>query len=106
MGFWDDVRNGRDQVRAASGAPRVDRDRRQNRDPWDDRTTGGQAPDSAELENALRIVSELTAYAQQQESRIIELINALEPMANVLRLPGVKNFLLLRFHPDQHARRQ
>lgn len=110
MSFWDDFRNGRDQVRAASGAPRFDRDRRQNRDQRND---GVGAPGSAnlqatleqrerELDDALRLLGEFKEYVEQQQDRLIEVIGAVEPMAKVLRLPGVKTFLLQRFHPDTH----
>lgn len=113
MGFWDDFRNGRDQVRAASGAPRVDRDRRQNRDAWDDRTTGGGAPGNTELraaleqrerelDDAFRLLAEMKEFIELQSNRVIELIGAVEPMASVLRLPGVKTYLLQHFHPDVH----
>jgi hypothetical protein len=113
MSFWEDFRNGRDQVRAAKGAPRVDRDRKQDRDAWDKGAGGGQASGSAELQAALeqrerelddafRLLAEMKEFVELQSNRVIELIGAIEPMANVLRLPGVKTFLLQRFHPDAH----
>ena len=111
MGFWDDFRNGREQVRAARGAPRVDdRDRKQNREARND---GAAAPGSAELQAALeqrerelddafRLLAEMKEFIELQSNRVIELIGAVEPMASVLRLPGVKTYLLQHFHPDVH----
>lgn len=56
----------------------------------------------AELAEALRLVRELTDYVELTENRVIELIAEAEPMAKALRLPGVKTFLLQRFHPDKY----
>ena len=108
MGFWDDFRNGREQVRAARGAPRADRDRKENRQPRND---GAAAPGAAELQAALeqrerelddafRLLAEMKEFIELQSNRVIELIGAVEPMAKVLRLPGVKTWLLQHFHPD------
>src|SRR5208337_3230719 len=56
----------------------------------------------AELTETKRLVAELKDYAEQLQSRVVELIAGAEPMAKVLRLPGVKTFLLQRFHPDKY----
>jgi hypothetical protein len=75
---------------------------------------GGQpAPDVADLDSALRqrddeladikrLLAEMTDYAEKMEARVIELIAGAEPMAKTLRLPGVKTFLMNKFHPDKY----
>jgi hypothetical protein len=127
MGFFDDFRRGRDEIRA-SAAPRTD-GRSRGKDTghnngWDDRTenTNGwqeepapqpQGPGIVELEaalrerdqsleEALRIMAGLKEYAEQMEDRVTQLLAGVQPMARVLLLPGIKSFLLHRFHPDKH----
>ena len=71
------------------------------------------APDAADLTSALRqrddeladikrLLAEMTDYAEKMEARVIELIAGAEPMAKTLRLPGVKIFLMNKFHPDKY----
>jgi hypothetical protein len=82
-------------------------------DAWTGNAGGQPAPDVADLDSALRQrddeladikrrLAEMTDYAEQMQSRVVELIAGAEPMAKTLRLPGVKTFLLNRFHPDKH----
>ncbi|MBN8900943.1 MAG: hypothetical protein BGO51_08115 [Rhodospirillales bacterium 69-11] len=128
MGFFDDFRRGRDEIRASQAAPRTD-GRKRGRDDsynngWDDRTQDTNSwqdepapqpagPGTAELEaalrerdqsleEALRIMQGLKEYAEQMEDRVTQLLAGVQPMARVLLLPGVKTFLLHRFHPDKH----
>jgi hypothetical protein len=129
MGFLDDFYRGIDQVRAARGAPPPN-GRNRGRDAghnngWDDRARGAndrqepppppqpEGPGVAELEaalrerdqsleEALRIMAGLKEYAEQMEDRVTQLLAGAQPMARVLLLPGVKSFLLHRFHPDKH----
>ena len=56
----------------------------------------------SEHDESKRLVGELVETVELLQGRVVELIAGAEPMANVLRLPGVKNFLLLSFHPDQY----
>ena len=44
----------------------------------------------------------LKEYAEQLQAQLEQLAAGVEPMAKVLMLPGVKTFLLQRFHPDKH----
>lgn len=128
MGFFDDFRRGRDEIRASQAAPRTD-GRKRSKDAdhnngWDDRAQGANqwqeepvpppaGPGVAELEaalresdqnleEALRIMQGLKEYAEQMEDRVTQLLAGVQPMARVLVLPGVKTFLLHRFHPDKH----
>jgi hypothetical protein len=55
-----------------------------------------------ELTEAKELLGEMTDYAEKMEARVIELIAGSEPMAKALLLPGVKTFLLQRFHPDKY----
>ena len=55
-----------------------------------------------ELAEAKRLLAEMADYAEQLESRVIELIAGAEPMAKALLLPGVKAFLTNKFHPDKY----
>ena len=55
-----------------------------------------------ELAETKQLLTEMTDYAEKMEARVIELIAGSEPMARALLLPGVKTFLLQRFHPDKH----
>jgi hypothetical protein len=120
-GFRDAFRQGREQARAARGAaplPGGQRDAGQDQwgpQSWDEApdAPAGQNPAGvAELQAALqerdgelaeskRLIAELKDYAEQLQSRVVELIAGAEPMAKALRLPGVKTFLLQRFHPDK-----
>jgi hypothetical protein len=56
----------------------------------------------AELAANRELVVELKEYAEQLQTRMAELIAGTEPMAKTLLLPGVRPFLLNRFHPDKH----
>jgi hypothetical protein len=119
-GFRDAFRQGREQARAARGAPPLSSEQR-GRD-WREQQSSDEAPDApaaqnsagvAELQAALqerddeladkkRLLAEFADYTEQLQNRVVELIAGAEPMAKVLRLPGVKAFLLQRFHPDKH----
>ena len=113
--FRDAFRQGREQARAARGAPPL------SRNGWDAPAAPDEAaadnaaepPGSAEFEEALRqrdddlaeakqLLTEMTDYAEKMEARVIELIAGSEPMAKALLLPGVKVYLLQRFHPDKY----
>jgi hypothetical protein len=112
--FKEAFRQGREQARAARGAPPL------SRNGWDASAPdeaaaddAAEAPVIAEFEEALRqrdddlaeakqLLTEMTDYAEKMEGRVIELIAASEPMARVLLLPGVKVYLLQRFHPDKY----
>lgn len=128
MGFLDDFYRGRDQVRAARGDPPANgRNRGRDADHNDGRsdeahnTNGWQEEPAPQpegpriveleaalrerdqsLEEALRIMAGLKEYAEQMEDRVTQLLAGIQPMARVLLLPGVKSFLLHRFHPDKH----
>lgn len=111
-GFWDSFRQGRNQARAARGLPPMD-----GAGPveWAEDNAGdgeSEQPDAeglqaaleqrdAELDEAKRLVGELKDYIERQQDRVVELIAGNEPMAKVLRLPGVRTWLLQRFHPDK-----
>jgi hypothetical protein len=123
-GYWDDVRQLRNQMRAARGAAPLPEKRRKagqdrpqpSRDEmpaWDETSPGDAGENSGgaeaqttvqdgELAEAKRLLAEMTDYAEQLEARVVELIAGAEPMARVLRLPGVKTFLLTKFHPDKY----
>jgi hypothetical protein len=112
--FKEAFRQGREQARAARGAPPL------SRNEWDAPGSGEAAADdgthaagSAAFEEALRqrdeelaetkqLLAEMADYAEKMEARVIELIASSEPMARVLLLPGVKTYLLQRFHPDKY----
>ena len=47
-------------------------------------------------------MGELAETVELLQARVVELIGGAEPMAKVLRLPGVKTWLLQRFHPDKY----
>lgn len=119
-GFGQSFRQGRDQARAARGDPPLP-DQRQGApqgqpepQSWDEAPAAGQpSADIAALEAALRdrddelgevkrLLGEMKDYAEQLQNRVVELIAGAEPMAKALRLPGVKTFLLQRFHPDKY----
>jgi hypothetical protein len=104
-GFMEGLRRGRDAAIAAGGRRRpsaeVDADESQVDDD-------ASLPDAyralqAEHEESKRLVAELAETVELLQGRVIELIKGAEPMANVLQLPGVKKYLRMRFHPDQHA---
>jgi len=57
----------------------------------------------AEHEESKRLVAELADTVEQLQERVKDLILGAEVMANVLMLPGVKRYLRMRFHPDQHV---
>jgi hypothetical protein len=120
-GFREAFRQGRDEARARRGPlPGKQRDAGQDRyqpPPQDAAEYPDAAPQDragfddlqaalqerdAELAEALRLVAELKDYAEQLQSRVVELIAGAEPMAKALRLPGVKTFLLNKFHPDKY----
>jgi hypothetical protein len=126
-GYWDDVRQLRNEMRTARGAaPLPERRRKAGQDrpqpqpsrdetpAWDETSlgdteenSGGAAEAQAavqdgELAEAKRLLAEMTDYAEQLENRVAELIAGAEPMAKVLRLPGVKTFVLNKFHPDKY----
>jgi hypothetical protein len=61
------------------------------------------AGDGAKEDNSL---AEITALAEQLQARVDELEAGgaeVTVLAGVLRLPGVKTWLLSRFHPDKHT---
>jgi hypothetical protein len=115
--FMSEFRKGRNEARAVRGAPPLPR---RERDAWDgdeaapaERNDGAGNARLAELEPALgesgdelantkRLLGEMADYAEKMEARVIELIAGAEPMAKTLRLPGVKTYLLQRFHPDKY----
>jgi hypothetical protein len=127
--FGKGFREGREQARAARGAPPLrgrehdaGQDRREPPPPsWDeppppyasaDIDAGQNAHLVAELQAALqerdrelaenkRLLAEMVDYAQKMEARVVEVIAGAEPMARTLRLPGVKTFLFNKFHPDK-----
>jgi hypothetical protein len=124
-GYWDDVRQLRNEMRAARGAAplperrrKASADRGQDQPPpsWDEAPGGDGGEHSeggAELQAALqerdgelaetkRLLAEMADYVEQMESRVVELIAGAEPMARALRLPGVKPYLLGKFHPDKY----
>jgi phosphoenolpyruvate carboxylase len=114
--FRDAFRQGRAQAREARGAaaipyaPQVE-----PADALYERIDQNEQSETtlAELEKALRdreteaaeakrLLAEMTDYAGKLQDRVVELIATSEPLAKTLRLPGVKTFLLNRFHPDKH----
>jgi hypothetical protein len=111
-GFRDAFLQGRNQARAARGAPSLSSGG-EDRPPEVDAVDTGDAwqnpPDRAEplrehdeeLAECKRLIGELKDYAEQLQSRVVELVAGAEVMAKALRLPGVKTFLLQRFHPDK-----
>ncbi len=116
-GFMDAFRQGRAEARAARGAPSLSADEWNAGPDFDagerNDDAGQPAADAAGLEAALRqreaeitdskrILAEMTDYAEQLQARVIELIAGAESLAKTLRLPGVKTFLLQRFHPDKY----
>ena len=117
MAYWDNVRQRRNEMRAARGAEPLPERRRstggadEDAPPaWDempgreeargdeDHLQASQERES-ELGEAKRLIGELKDYAEQLQDRVVELIAGSEPMAKALLLPGVKTFLLQRFHP-------
>ena len=120
-GFWANFRDGRNQVRAAHGAsPLPERRELEHHEveptPSYEEAVDLSAPSEPnvselqealqarenELDEAKRLIGELKDYAEQLQDRVVELIAGSEPMAKALLLPGVKTFLLQRFHPDKH----
>jgi hypothetical protein len=117
-GYRDDVRQLRNEMRAKRGAPQLPPRRRsagqdQPEPSWDEAPQGDDGENSAELHAALqqredelaetkRLLAEMVDYAEQMEARVIELIVGAEAMAKALLLPGVKAYLLQRFHPDKY----
>lgn len=114
MGFWDNFRDGRNQVRAAYGAPllnaiggREEPHAGHHEEPME---AGGDAAElqaalaqrDSELEEARQLIGELKSYAEQLEERVGELVAGADPMAKALMLPGVRTFLLTKFHPDKY----
>jgi hypothetical protein len=67
----------------------------------------GDIPDGAPALRltAIRVVAEVVALAEALQARVDELEaerGDAGVIADVLRLPGVKIWLLARFHPDKH----
>lgn len=128
MSFREAFLRGRDEIRARARAgrdapppytppeppPYVPPDEmRDPREGGDDPVDGQSSAEVAALQAALQerdaelaankdLVRELKEYAVQLQDRMAELIAGVEPMAKTLLLPGVKTFLLNRFHPDKH----
>jgi len=111
-GFWDNFRQGRNQARAALGRPPLAGSDAGELAKDDAVVDTSEAPErnelqaalehrKAELEEATRVIGELRDYAEKLQHRVVALIAGNEPMAKVLRLPGVKTWLLQRFHPDK-----
>jgi hypothetical protein len=99
----DGLRRGRDAAIAARGRrrPAVEADT----DP--SQSDDGSFEEAfraleAEHEETKQLVGELAETVELLQARVVELIGAAEPMAKVLRLPGVKTWLLQRFHPDKY----
>jgi hypothetical protein len=112
-GVIDEFRAGRNEARARRGASSRSRPGTPESplSPTETGIVGGASV--ADLEAALRshedelaeskrLLGEMTDYAEMMQSRVIELIAAGEVMAKALRLPGVKTFLVQRFHPDKY----
>jgi len=64
-------------------------------------------PGAAGNDNEKHSLAEVTALAEQLQARVDELESELAAssgavFAQVLRLSGVKTYLLARFHPDKH----
>lgn len=100
----DGLRRGRDAAIAARG---------RRRDPVE-ADTGQSQIDNGSLEEAFhaleadheeskRLIAELVETVELLRGRSVELIKGAEVMAAVLRLPGVKKFLQLSWHPDRHT---
>jgi hypothetical protein len=137
--FLEAFRQGRNEARAARGAPPLPArrhaapallepatdsmeyreqpgDREREREEWaDEPPVEAAAPNPAgvdleaalqardrELADAKQLIAELKDYAEQLQDRVVELIAGAEPMAKALRLPGVKTYLLQKFHPDKY----
>lgn len=98
MGFWDEFRRGRDDIR---GGWQEERPSRPEAHGITELEAALRERDD-DLEEALRVMAELKKYAEQLEEQMAQLTAGVEPMAKVLMLPGVKTFLLQRFHPDKH----
>ena len=58
-------------------------------------------PDGAGSDQG-KTLAEVSALADQLNARVIELEAQIAACTGVLRLPGVKTWLLSRFHPDKH----
>jgi hypothetical protein len=126
MGYWqrhgEAVRQRRNEMRAARGMPPL-RERRgepeQNefelpplceeagglagqKEPRADELQAELQQCESGLDDQRRLIGELKDYAEQLQNRVVELIAGNEPMAKALLLPGVKTFLLQRFHPDKY----
>src|ERR1700733_1471490 len=105
-GFMDGLRRGRDEAiaarrrrRPAVEAEPADSDTSQVGDAsWEDAYRALEA----QHEETKQLVGELAETVELLQARVVELIGAAEPMAKVLRLPGVKTWLLQRFHPDKY----
>jgi hypothetical protein len=94
--FFDDFRRGFAEARADSARPRR---KPAERDGSGDERTPANAGEKESL-------AEVTALAEQYETRMKELEAELAASpaaiyAEVLRLPGVKQLLSSRFHPDK-----
>jgi hypothetical protein len=105
-GFMDGLRRGRDAAIAARGRqrrPSVEAEPDYDTPQMDD-SSGEEAYRAleAEHEESKRLIAELAETVELLDRRVIELIKGAEPMANVLRIPGVRTFLLQHCHPDRH----
>src|SRR5690242_14238946 len=94
-GFMDGLRRGRDAAIAARSRQRppaeIDTDQPAIGDEvWND---AGRPPE-AEHEESKKLIAELVETVELLQGRVVELIGGTEPMAKVLRLPGVKTWLL------------
>jgi hypothetical protein len=74
---------------------------------WTDGRAGqadtARLPDDADSDSDQQnTVAEVSALAEQLNARVIELEAEVAALTGVLRLPGVKTWLLSRFHPDKH----
>jgi hypothetical protein len=120
-GYWERVRQQRNQMRTARGLPPLPEKRSAAvaappATTWDEWPDAGSKNDasgelqavleehSRELDEAKRLLREMTDYAETMEARVIELVAQVEPMAKALLLPKVKTGLLKAFHPDKHPK--
>jgi DNA repair exonuclease SbcCD ATPase subunit len=125
-GFFDAFRQGRDQARAARGAPPLANGDNMPPPAWDEAGNDAAGPDDpaglAELQATLQereaklaenqgLIAELKDYAEQLQARADQLAEQTEQLqaerdqfANVLKGPGVRKLLILRFHSDKAAK--
>jgi hypothetical protein len=101
--FMEGLRRGRDAAIAARSRRRHSAEG----DTEEAQTDGGSLEEEyraleSEHEESKRLVAELADTVELLQERVKDLILGVEMMANVLQLPGVKKYLRMRFHPDQH----